>query len=124
MVTRRRLGGHGDTWLALGGHNMAMERGRLQDTFLQRVQQDRTPLTIFLINGVRLQGFVAGFDSFCLLLQRDGHAQLVYKREVATVVPSQPIGLYERPDKDQAPAPQEQSRLVVVERKRRLPLRS
>ncbi len=102
---------------------MAMERDRLQDTFLQRVQQDRTPLTIFLLSGVRLQGCVKGFDSFCLLLERDGHASLVYKHEVATVVPSQPVTLHESPDEDQAPAPREQPQPVVVERKRRMPVR-
>ena len=97
---------------------MAAERDRLQDTFLRRVQQDKTPLTIFLVNGVRLQGFIAGFDSFCLQLQRDGHAQLVYKSEVATVVPLQPVDLRE-PSGEQAPEPRAQSRPVVVERKRR-----
>ncbi len=101
---------------------MAAERERLQDKFLRQVQQDRTPLTVFLINGVRLQGLVVAFDNFCVLLQRDDQAQLVYKHAISTVMPMGELALYEPPE-EQAPAPQEQPQPVVVERKRRLPAR-
>ena len=97
---------------------MFAERNRLQDTFLQRVQQDRTPLTVFLTNGVRLQGFVVAFDNFCLLLQRDDQVQLVYKHAISTVMPLGAVALYDPPE-EQVPAPQEQPQLVV-ERKRRV----
>ena len=98
---------------------MATERARgLQDTFLERVRQERTPLTVFLANGVRLQGFIADFDSFCLLLQRDDQLQLVYKHAVSTVVPLQQVGLYE-PAEDRPQAPPEQPRPLIVERKSR-----
>ena len=79
----------------LGGCNMATERARnLQDTFLERVRQARTPLTVFLTNGVRLQGFVAGFDNFCVLLERDEQVQLVYKHAISTIVPLQQVDLH------------------------------
>ena len=75
---------------------MAADRAQnLQDTFLNHVRKTKTPLTIFLVNGVKLQGIVTWFDNFCLLLRRDGHSQLVYKHAISTVQPSQPINLAE-----------------------------
>ena len=59
----------------------------LQDTFLNHVRKNKTPLTIFLINGVKLQGIVSWFDNFCVLLRRDGHSQLVYKHAISTIMP-------------------------------------
>ena len=64
------------------------KRQNLQDTFLNAVRRSKTPLTIFLVNGVKLQGVVSWFDSFCVLLRRDGQAQLVYKHAISTVVMS------------------------------------
>jgi host factor-I protein len=69
----------------------------LQDTFLNSVRRSRTPLTIFLVNGVKLQGVVSWFDSFCVLLRRDGQAQLVYKHAISTIMPAGPVQLYEPP---------------------------
>jgi host factor-I protein len=69
----------------------------LQDTFLNAVRRAKTPLTIFLVNGVKLQGVVSWFDSFCVLLRRDGQAQLVYKHAISTIMPAQPVHLYEPP---------------------------
>src|SRR6201991_3639536 len=75
---------------------MAAERAQnLQDTFLNNVRKNKTPLTIFLVNGVKLQGVVTWFDNFCLLLRRDGHSQLVYKHAISTVMPSHPVQLFE-----------------------------
>ena len=51
---------------------MAERAQSLQDTFLNHVRKNKTPLTIFLINGVKLQGIVTWFDNFCVLLRRDG----------------------------------------------------
>lgn len=67
----------------------------LQDAFLNSVRRSRTPLTIFLVNGVKLQGVVTWFDSFCVLLRRDGQAQLVYKHAISTIMPSGPVQLFE-----------------------------
>ena len=71
---------------------MAADRAQnLQDTFLNHVRKTKTPLTIFLVNGVKLQGIVTWFDNFCLLLRRDGHSQLVYKHAISTIMPGAPI---------------------------------
>ncbi len=82
---------------------MANEKKQnLQDTFLNSVRKAKTPLTIYLVNGVKLQGVVAWFDNFCVLLRRDGQAQLVYKHAISTIMPSQPVQLYEpSPDQDE-----------------------
>ncbi len=70
---------------------MAAERAQnLQDTFLNYVRKHKVPLTIFLVNGVKLQGVVTWFDNFCLLLRRDGHSQLVYKHAISTIMPAHP----------------------------------
>jgi host factor-I protein len=78
---------------------MAADRAQnLQDTFLNYVRKNKTPLTIFLVNGVKLQGVVTWFDNFCVLLRRDGHSQLVYKHAISTVMPGNPIQLFEPAD--------------------------
>jgi host factor-I protein len=75
---------------------MAAERNQnLQDTFLNNVRKNKTPLTIFLVNGVKLQGVVTWFDNFCVLLRRDGLSQLVYKHAISTIMPATPIQLFE-----------------------------
>jgi host factor-I protein len=73
---------------------MAAEKQQnLQDTFLNYVRKNKTPLTIFLVNGVKLQGIVSWFDNFCVLLRRDGHSQLVYKHAISTIMPGGPVNL-------------------------------
>ncbi len=76
------------------------KKQNLQDTFLNSVRKSKTPLTIFLVNGVKLQGVVSWFDNFCVLLRRDGQSQLVYKHAISTIMPAQPVQLYE-PSSDQ-----------------------
>jgi host factor-I protein len=80
---------------------MADRAQNLQDTFLNYVRKNKTPLTIFLVNGVKLQGIVTWFDNFCVLLRRDGHSQLVYKHAISTIMPGQPVNLME-PDTGEA----------------------
>ncbi len=63
---------------------MSEKKQNLQDTFLNSVRKSKTPLTIFLVNGVKLQGVVSWFDNFCVLLRRDGQSQLVYKHAIST----------------------------------------
>jgi len=75
------------------------KKQNLQDTFLNSVRKTKTPLTIFLVNGVKLQGVVSWFDNFCVLLRRDGQSQLVYKHAISTIMPAHPVQLYE-PDED------------------------
>ena len=79
---------------------MADKAQNLQDTFLNHVRKNKISLTIFLINGVKLQGVVTWFDNFCVLLRRDGQSQLVYKHAISTIMPAQPVQLYEPAEDD------------------------
>ncbi len=72
----------------------------VQDVFLNYIRKHKTPVTVFLVNGVKLQGIVTWFDNFSLLLRRDGHTQLVYKHAISTVMPSTPVQLFE-PEKEE-----------------------
>jgi host factor-I protein len=72
---------------------MAEKANNLQDVFLNTVRKTKTPVTMFLVNGVKLQGFITWFDNFSVLLRRDGHSQLVYKHAISTVMPANPISL-------------------------------
>ncbi|MFC4847076.1 RNA chaperone Hfq [Hephaestia sp. GCM10023244] len=67
----------------------------LQEVFLSAVRKSEEGVTMFLVNGVMLQGHIAAFDLFCMLLQRDGMSQLVYKHAVSTVQPAHPLNLAE-----------------------------
>ena len=78
-----------------GNKKMASDRQNLQDAFLNHVRKAKVPVTIFLINGVKLQGVITWFDNFCILLRRDGQSQLVYKHAISTIMPSHNISLYE-----------------------------
>ncbi|MFZ5835559.1 MAG: RNA chaperone Hfq [Pseudomonadota bacterium] len=74
---------------------MSSEKSQnLQDVFLNAVRKNKTPLTIFLVNGVKLQGIVTWFDNFCVLLRRDSQSQLVYKHAISTIMPSVPVELF------------------------------
>ena len=74
---------------------MIEKKDNLQDVFLNNVRKNKTSVTVFLVNGVKLQGIITWFDNFCILLKRDGHSQLVYKHAISTVMPSAPVQLYE-----------------------------
>jgi len=75
---------------------MAAEKSQnVQDVFLNHVRKSKTPVTVFLINGVKLQGIITWFDNFSVLLRRDGHTQLVYKHAISTVMPGAPIMLFD-----------------------------
>jgi host factor-I protein len=63
----------------------------LQDSFLNLLRKDKTPVTMFLVKGVKLQGIITWFDNFSILLRRDGESQLVYKHAVSTLMPGQAI---------------------------------
>jgi host factor-I protein len=74
---------------------MADKANNLQDVFLNTVRKTKTPVTMFLVNGVKLQGIITWFDNFSVLLRRDGHSQLVYKHAISTVMPVQPVQLFD-----------------------------
>ena len=74
---------------------MAGEKQSLPDSFLNGVRKDKNPVTVFLVNGVKLQGVITWFDNFSLLLRRDGTSQLVYKHAISTIMPGQPLSFFE-----------------------------
>ena len=74
---------------------MADKANSLQDVFLNAVRKSKTPVTMFLVNGVKLQGVITWFDNFSVLLRRDGHSQLVYKHAISTVMPASPVQLFD-----------------------------
>ena len=74
---------------------MADKVNNLQDLFLNSLRRSKTPVTMFLVKGVKLQGIITWFDNFSVLLRRDGNAQLIYKHAISTIMPSQPLDLAE-----------------------------
>jgi len=76
-----------------GGEGGNGKKPMLQDLFLQAASRQHEPMTIFLVNGVMLQGAVAGFDQFSLILERGGQVQLVYKHAISTMQPGHPLDL-------------------------------
>jgi host factor-I protein len=72
---------------------MADKVNNLQDMFLNSLRRTKTPVTMFLVKGVKLQGIITWFDNFSVLLRRDGQAQLIYKHAISTIMPSQPMDL-------------------------------
>ena len=72
---------------------MVSSQSNLQDTFLNSVRKSKNPVTLFLVNGVKLQGVITWFDNFSVLLRREGTVQLVYKHAISTIMPSLPLDL-------------------------------
>ena len=65
----------------------------LQDVFLNNARRQHVSVTLFLLNGVKLQGFITWFDNYSILLKRDGHIQLIYKHAISTIMPATEIDL-------------------------------
>ena len=83
---------------------MASEKSRnLQEVFLNNIRKSHSAVTVFLVNGVKLQGIVTWFDNFSILLKRDQHVQLVYKHAISTIMPVTPVHLQELQDQDADP---------------------
>lgn len=74
---------------------MDKDKNMLQDSFLNLIRKKKTPVVVFLVNGVKLQGIVTWFDNFSVLLKRDKISQLVYKHAVSTIMPTEPISFTE-----------------------------
>jgi host factor-I protein len=84
---------------------MAADKNQnVQDVFLNHIRKNKSSVTVFLINGVKLQGIVTWFDNFSVLLRRDGHTQLVYKHAISTIMPSTPVQLFEPEGEDDSAA--------------------
>jgi len=76
------------------------KKQNLQDIFLNSVRKSKMAVTVFLVNGVKLQGVITWFDNFCVLLRRDSQSQLVYKHAISTIMPSEPVQLFEAESED------------------------
>lgn len=78
----------------------------LQDEFLGHLCKNKTPMTVFLTNGVKLQGVIVGFDHSSMMLRRESHAQLIYKHAISTIMPNMPVTMntktYEEPETNPA----------------------
>jgi host factor-I protein len=80
---------------------MASEKSQnVQEVFLNTIRKEKSSVTIFLVNGVKLQGIVTWFDNFSVLLKRESHVQLVYKHAISTIMPGQPIRLGDTVEED------------------------
>ena len=80
---------------------MADKTQNVQDVFLNAIRKQKVAVTIFLVNGVKLQGIVTWFDNFSVLLRRDAHSQLVYKHAISTIMPAQPMQLLDDEEADE-----------------------
>jgi len=65
----------------------------VQNTFLNELKNKEISVTVFLVNGVKLQGIITWFDDNTVLLRRDGFTQLIYKHSVSTIMPSAVIDI-------------------------------
>ena len=64
-----------------------------QDQFLNQARRERTPLTVFLMNGFQMRGVITGFDAFTVVLNSDGRQQVIYKHAISTIVAERPVDL-------------------------------
>lgn len=77
---------------------MSEKTQNLQDKFLNKIRKEKMSVTVFLVNGVKLQGNITWFDNFSMLLRRDSHSQLIYKHAISTIMPGAPLRLNEEDD--------------------------
>lgn len=83
---------------------MSDKNQNLQDKFLNKIRKEKMSVTVFLVNGVKLQGIITWFDNFSMLLRRDSHSQLIYKHAISTIMPASPVRLN---DEDESGAAEE-----------------
>ncbi len=69
----------------------------IQQSFLSQVVDSKAGVTVYLTNGVKLQGCVVNYDHACILLARNEHAQLVYKHAISTILPDEAVALETAP---------------------------
>lgn len=77
---------------------MVEKSKNVQDVFLNAIRKEKMTVTVFLVNGVKLQGVVTWFDNFSMLLRRESHVQLVYKHAISTIMPGGPLNLNDAED--------------------------
>ncbi len=82
---------------------MTEKSQNLQDKFLNKIRKEKVSVTVFLVNGVKLQGMITWFDNFSMLLRRDSHSQLIYKHAISTIMPASAVRLFDD-EEDDTPA--------------------
>lgn len=93
--------------MIIKGHNNMAKVQSLQDPFLNALRKDRIAVSIYLVNGIKLQGQVESFDQFVILLKNQV-SQMVYKHAISTIVPARAVTISQPEDKDEeAPAAEE-----------------
>jgi host factor-I protein len=65
----------------------------IQDTFLNQIRKENIPVTVYLLNGFQLRGFIKAFDNFTIVIDSEGKQQLVYKHAISTFTPARPVSL-------------------------------
>jgi len=83
---------------------MSDKNQNLQDKFLNKIRKEKMSVTVFLVNGVKLQGIITWFDNFSMLLRRDSHSQLIYKHAISTIMPASPVRLNDEDENGAAEA--------------------
>lgn len=83
---------------------MSDKNQNVQDVFLNKIRKEKQTVTVFLVNGVKLQGVVTWFDNFSMLLRRESHVQLIYKHAISTIMPNGPLSLYDGEEEEDASA--------------------
>lgn len=78
-------------------------QNNVQDIFLNKIRKEKMSVTVFLVNGVKLQGIITWFDNFSVLLRRDSHIQLVYKHAISTIMPAGPLSLHDHGEQQTDP---------------------
>ena len=71
----------------------------LQDIFLNQVRKEHALITVYLVSGYQIKGYVKGFDSYTIVIDSDGKQQMIYKHAVSTIVPNKPVNFMNNPRK-------------------------
>lgn len=98
---------------------MPAKPASLQDLFLNSARRSKSPLTLFLVKGVKLQGVITWFDTFSVLLRRDAQTQLVYKHSISTILPAAGVDLGNLPAPDNGEKSLQDIFLAAAARERR-----
>lgn len=81
---------------------MANNPVNLQDVFLNQLRKEKIVVTIYLISGFQLKGYVTGFDNFTVVLDSDGRQNLVYKHAISTITPVRPVSFSDEQPKEES----------------------
>ncbi|ASJ54251.1 RNA chaperone Hfq [Brevibacillus porteri] len=73
----------------------------IQDTFLNHLRKENIAVTIYLVNGFQLRGYIKAFDNFTIVIDSEGKQQLVYKHAISTFTPQRPVSLMSQENNQQ-----------------------